>query len=1687
MRYHGGTRFQKEPTHAMDEAREPTPHALTRSSDEVRGWFLDAFPEPTPLQECAWDVIEGGENALVIAPTGSGKTLAAFLFAIDELMREKAATADLPKKERPGKGVRVLYISPLKALGADVERNLQAPLAGIAARMAAAGGAMPEVRTGMRTGDTTPDQRRSLQRNPPDILITTPESLYLMLTSQARETLRTVETVIVDEVHALAGSKRGAHLALSLERLDDLLDEPAQRIGLSATVRPRDEIARFLGGPHPVRVVASEGRPDMDVRVRVPVRDMTAVPTFGGSDLTGGSAATRGGGPRRAPAEEAWKSDRALRAAMAKSSLPASTTSPDSRLGSSSIWPYIEASILDEVLAHRTTIVFVNSRGLCEKLTARLNDLYAKRMGIARGVDADAPAAPIRSDLGSTADMSTGAPAIIAKAHHGSVSKEKRLQVERELKAGELPCVVATSSLELGIDMGSIDLVLQVAAPPSVASALQRIGRANHQVGGRSTGSIFPRTRTEIIDAAVAAEGMYEGRIEQTALVKNALDVLAQQTVAAVAMDELAADDWYDTVRRAAPYTELPRRAFDSVLGMLAGRYATADLAEFSPRIVWDRERGRLLARPGTQRQAVMSAGTIPDRGMFSVVLPEGDGAQGRRRVGELDEEMVYESRVGDIITLGTSSWRISEITRDRVIVEPAPGRSARLPFWHGEGVGRPAETGRMRGAFLRAVAAGIEGDDAEAEEGGFGVSCAVSERLAADGLDDDAQRNLVELIRSQRAATGIIPDDKTLVVERCEDEQGDWRVLLHSPYGRRVHEPWAMAVSDRIMAIYGYDAQAMAADDGIVLRIPMTETRLPGIELFAFDPDELDRIVRDRVGSTSLFSARFRECAARALLMSPIAPGKRAPLWQQRLKAGQLLEAARREREFPILVETARECLQDVYDMRALHELMEQVQAGSVRLVEAQTSVPSPFAAPLLFGYVGEHLYAGDLPHAEQRASLLSLDPTLLGELLGSTDLGDVLDADVIAGVEAGLQRLAPDRRMRGVEGAADLLRVLGPLSVEDVARRLEPTLDAEAGGATADEEDARAALEELYAAHRAFPVAIGGVELWAATDDAQRLRDGLGSTIPPWASAGVDARLQEGEGALHPLDELLARYARTHGPFSVEAAAARFGIGVAVARDGLARLASAGRLMQGRFGEDGDGRARAWVETGVFRRLRSLSLAEARRAVQAVSPSAFARFLIDLQGAGPLGEERFEGIDGLAQVIAQFEGVFLPASAWEAHVFPSRVRDYRPGMLDELLASGDVVWAGARREGDEGDGHGRAPRPRSSREREAAGLVAFYPTDSPFAPVRPDLADAPSDGPKPEGSAAPSVEAAVVEALGFGGGLFFRQIVDAARRRLAPEFVDEAAVAVVMRELMWDGRATNDTYAPVRASLEGAGAAAGKPRSAPRRRVSSRRSAMRTVDSPTMRGIVSAQAAVGAALTGRWSLIMPSPENDTVRAIALVESILDRYGVLSRDVVQLSGVPGGLGSLLPVLRQMEDTGEVLRGAFVQGLGPAQFAARETIDVLRTYEAGDGEAGPREPVVLAADDPACLYGAGLPWPPVAHADAEGAEEHEARPTRRAGSLVVVLGGVPALYATAGLRSLLSFTDDGDALARAARALVAHEKRSLKRAGAEGARKKVVMETLNGRSILDSPLAEVLQDAGLVRLPDGMRLYVSPF
>ena len=1672
----------------MDDAE-----AMASFSEPVRRWFADAFGAPTAVQAEAWQAIARGENALVIAPTGSGKTLAAFLWAIDTLMGEKARVAEAGEKWV--RGVRVLYVSPLKALGADVDRNLQGPLSAIselaAVESARRGAKAPEIRTAMRTGDTPADERRKIARNPPDILITTPESLYLMLTSAAREALRTVETVIVDEVHALAGDKRGAHLSLSLERLDDLLEAPAQRIGLSATVRPRDEVARFLGGAHPVTVVATEAPPSLDLSVRVPVRDMTAVPAFGGFAGAGDGTRQRGAGPRRAPVENAWKSDRALRAVMAEGASPA--PHPDSRLGSSSIWPHIEAAILDEVLAHKSTIVFVNSRGLCEKLTARLNELYAKRLGLdaphsevagfwaaagsgdatafgddaVRGVPTGsdamrgAPGASFRSDIGSTTALVTEPAVVIAKAHHGSVSKEKRLQVERELKAGELPCVVATSSLELGIDMGSIDLVLQVAAPPSVASGLQRVGRANHQVGGRSQGVIFPRTRVEVIDAAVMAEGMEAGAIESTRLVRNALDVLAQQTVATVAMapDGLPADDWLACVRRSACYADLGRRSFEGVLDMLAGRYGSGEVAEFAPRILWDRETGLLTPRPGSQRLAVTAAGTIPDRGMFSVVLPEGDARQGRRRVGELDEEMVMESRVGDIIALGTSTWRIKEIGADRVIVEAAPGRAARLPFWHGEAIGRPYETGRARGALVRALDGGIarasEQDEALVEHvEEDAMAPALRDRLTADGLDEDARRNLAALIEAQRACTGAVPTDRRLVVETCPDETGDMRVILHSPFGRRVHEPWALAVAHRVTTALGFDPQAVASDDGIVLRVPAAEDALPGSDLFRFDSDELESIVRERVGFTALFAARFRECAARALLMSPTAPGKRAPLWQQRLKGGQLLEAARREEDFPIVLEALRECLQDVFDLSALREVMDGLASGSIKMSEVRTAAPSPFAAPLVFGYLGEHLYEGDLPHAERQASLLSVDPTLLGELLGTGAVEDMLDTEVVARTVAELQRTADGWKARGAEGVADLLRELGPLTVEEITARTE-------GGEVA------VLLADLEAAHRAFSAVISGEKRWAAADDGPRLSAVLGIVAPLWAQR---------EGKLsRPLDGLAARFARTHGPFDSEEAACTLGVGVALAAESLERLAAEGRLV--RLGPD------RWVDGAVLARLRSRSLARAREAVRPVPANAYVRFLLDRQDIARAGEPTLAGIDGVAQVIAQFEGAALPMEQWEREVLPARVPDYRPAMLDELIAAGEVLWAAST----VGEAH----------------PISFFPTDSPLAPLPVDAQAgvAEASAAEPGELEDPSLDAIVRHVLVAQGPLTFRALTDGAVQLAGPVARTDREVAEALQRLVWKGEATSDGLGFPRAgglaAAASASAAGGQTPPPSRRRASSRRgrslhSEARRAARAAVVGRQVASTAFDAALAGRWSALAPSGQSSTVQAVALVESLLDRYGVVTRDIALAAGVPGGLSTLYPVLRAMEEAGDLARGMFVEGMGPAQFAQRETVEALRASAQPADASAPASLVALPADDPACLFGAGIPWPDVAwdaagEAPAVDSALVAARPARREGALVVVADGAPVLWAAPRLKSLLAFSADEKLLEAAVAALVASVRAALKREGAPAARRKIVVEHFNGRDVLATPAASWLQSAGLVRLPDGFRLYASPF
>ena len=1642
-------------------------------SQATRTWFSDAFPTgPTAVQERAWAAIGRGENALVIAPTGSGKTLAAFLSAIDRLGRLDTGEAEARERPESAGGVRVVYISPLKALGADVERNLRRPLAGIAA----VGPALP-ISVGVRSGDTPARERRRLREHPPEILITTPESLYLMLTSAARETLRTVETVIVDEIHSFAGSKRGTHLALSLERLDDLLERPAQRVGLSATVSPHEEVARFLGGPHPVTVIADDGRATPEVTVAVPVENMARIPAISdrrtrmeramGSPSLG--AAGRSSGLARAGAGDAWRSDRALRRAMAAGQVEQSGRTGSAGASrvpgsagparvSGSIWPHLENAILDQILAHRTTLVFVNSRGACERLTARLNEAYAARGGsenagepeprlashAAPPSETQAPVHRESWEMGTAAHtepIPQGAP-VIARAHHGSVSKEQRLDVERRLASGELRCVVATASLELGIDIGSIDLVLQVAPPPSVAAGLQRV------------------ERTHLVDAVVAAEGMRAGTIEHTVLVTNALDVLAQQTVAAVSAGDLTADGWFATVTRAAPYASLPRRAFESVLTLLSGGFSSADLSDFSPRIVWDRATGRLSARPNAQRLAVTSSGTIPDRGMFPVVLPEGAEEAGRRRVGELDEEMVNESSPGDIITLGTSSWRIRQITGDRVVVDPAEGRSARLPFWRGEGLGRPAATGLAKGAFLREAQAGLE------EPGSTGESEAeqvLRRRLMDAGLDAHAQDNLVALLREQCCATGVLPTDETLVLERNRDESGSWRLIIHSTLGRRVHEPWTMAIRERVQQVLGIKPQVIAADDGIVLQIPVLEGRLPGAELVVFDPLEVSALVRGRIDETALFAARFRECAARALLMPTTRPGHRTPLWLQRVKAGQLLEATRQFQDFPVSVEAARECLQEYYDLPALTGLMERLGSGRVRVVEADTTEPSPFAHPLLFGYTSTLLYQEDLPHAEHRARLLSLDPQVLDALLGDGGLAGLLDDEVMAEVEAELQHLVSGRRARAdAEGIADLLRELGPLTDTELVERCEDTGDS--GGDDVQEDSGvanglpaavRSAVDELADAGRALRVTIGGREHWARIEDAGGLHLALGTAIPESAAEqtaldGVNGAAARISAARSPLNDLVLRHARVHTLITPGQVAEAFGIGASAAEAALRELAGDGSLVS--LGEAG------WMESSVFARVRNRSLARARAAVAPVAPEVLQRLVLERAGLDEAGS----GVDALAEALAALEGVWLPADLWESVVLPARVADYRPAMLDELIASGEVVWqarpgeelaSGQRGSGRTGPGERGSAAPAGADDVVALGEIAFFPTDSALAPV-------------------------VGDALAWAGP----------RTEQDGDLNEEGSEDERWR-LVREGAATGRSFEPVRRSLE----PAPKVHRAPARRVRSRRSRRSMVAMPQTGGQTASGRLSSVLSSTSWVRISAAPASAEERAIAEVESLLDRYGVVSRDVALAFGGAGGLVPLMPVLRRMEDTGAVLRGGFVEGLGPAQFAERETVDRLRFLgQEPAGARGSGTGIVLDLKDPACLVGRGSAWPEpalpagIGKVGIEG-EEAGGAPQRRRGASVVLIDGAPVLYASDSLKVLISYTSEREVLTRALSALATARQGALAHEGSPPGRHRTVVESLNGVSALDRAVSDLLRQAGFVSDPRGMRLAVGPY
>ncbi len=1295
--------------------------ALDSFRPETRAWFERNFAAPTPAQEQGWPAIAGGGHVLIQAPTGSGKTLAAFLSAIDRL------TAS------PGHGLRVLYVSPLKALNYDVERNLRGPLAGLRS----------ELRVAVRTGDTPQKERAAMLREPPDILITTPESLFLLLTSRARELLRSVDTLILDEVHAVAGTKRGAHLALSVERLEALAAQPPQRIGLSATQRPLEEIGRFVSGSRAIELVDAGVAKELDLEVVVPVDDMREP-----------------GGDSR---EDGWEAR--------------------------SIWPSIYPALVDLVRAHRSTIVFVNNRRLAERLALRLNELAEEE---------------------------------IARAHHGSLAREQRTQIEEDLKAGRIPCLVATSSLELGIDMGAVDLVIQVESPKSVARGLQRIGRAGHSLGEVSRGRIFPKFRADLLECAVVAQRMRAGLIEETQIPRNPLDVLAQHIVAICADEDVEVAELHELVRRAYPFADLSRTQLENVLDMLAGRYPSDEFAELRPRIIWDRTAGVVRGRPGSRRLAVTNAGTIPDRGLFGVFI----AGEGGGRVGELDEEMVYEARAGQVIVLGASSWRIEEITRDRVLVSPAPGVPGSVPFWKGEGIGRPYELGEAIGRFARELLAARD--------------------PKVPDLDERAERNLLAFLREQERATGALPSDRTVVIERFRDEIGDWRVCILTPFGARVHAPWAMAVGARLRESLGLEVQSLWSDDGIAFHLPDADSP-PATDLFVLDPDELEELVLAEVGQTALFGARFRENAARALLIPRRRPGERTPLWQQRLKAQGLLQVARKYASFPIVLETYRECLQDVFDLPALKRLLGRLRAREIDLVDVETASASPFASSLLFDYIATYMYEDDTPPAERRAQALSLDRDLLRELLGQEELRELIDPAALAEVEASLRPFPRDS-----EALHDLLRLRGDLRVGEF-------------------DESHAAI--LEAERRAIRVRIADEERLAAAEDAGRYRDALG-IVPP--SGLPDVFLEPVPDALR---SLVARYARGRGPFTTAEASAWFGVDV---EEELRALERDEKLVRGELRPGGI--EREWCDADVLRRLRRASLAALRREVEPVEQAALGRFL-----------PSWHGIDrraSLREAVIPLQALALPVALWEAEVLPRRVPDYRPEQLDQLCASGELVWVGA--------GLDR--------------VAVFFRDDAP-------LLGRPAAAPLPEGEAHAAIRAALA-----GGALFWDGL-------LAATELDAATALPPLWDLVWSGEVTNDSWAPLRAERRYQ-----PPRPDRRARRFSRARAHR----PT-------------ATQGRWSLAAELFAGGEPDRRALAELLLERHGIVTRDSVRAEGIPGGYSAVYGELRALETLGSCRRGYFVEGLGGAQFALGGAVERLRELRPREDDE-PEPLVLAAAD-----------------------------------------------------------------------------------------------------------------------------------
>lgn len=1557
-------------------------HALSAFHPAVGEWFRAALGEPTRAQVLAWPHIAKGETTLLLAPTGSGKTLAAFLSAIDRLAQEPAP-ADPHARSR----LRVLYVSPLKALAVDVERNLRAPLAGVSEAAARLGTPLRRLEVAVRTGDTPAAERAKMLRAPPDILITTPESLYLLLTSSQRDLLASVDTVIIDEIHQMAASKRGAHLFLSLERLQAMRPErPLQRIGLSATQRPLEEIARLLGGfaktkakgraatPREVAIVDASAKKTLSITVEVP------------PPLPDGLA-----GP-----------------------LDDEEADPDAR----SIWPQVHARLVERIRAARSTMIFVNSRRLAERLATALNETAGEE---------------------------------IALAHHGSVAKDSRRAIEERLKAGELPAIVATSSLELGIDMGAVDQVIQVEAPPSVASGIQRIGRASHHVGGVPSGVLVPKHKHDLLACAAAAAGIESGDVEETYYARNPLDVLAQQIVAVAAVGiphvkavvqragksgrrvpkraargaaakeeereiETDVEELWDLVRRAAPFSELPRASFEGVLDMLAGRYPSDEFADLRPRITWDRTRGVITPRAGSKRLAIQNAGTIPDRGLYGVFLQDGndggererddEGGSGARknrssrRVGELDEEMVFELREGEVFLLGASSWRAEQITRDRVLVTPAAGVPGKMPFWHGDRAGRTLAFGERIGKLTRTVA---------------GLPAAEARQLLMKEhhLDARSAEDLLAYVKDEVKASGTVPSDRTIVVQRVPDELGDLRICVLTPFGSRVHQPWAMAALRKLRDARAGDIEAVATDDGIVFRVPGGEEP-PPVELLFPSPDEIEDVVTRELGGSSLFAARFREASARALLLPRQHVGKRTPLWAQRKRAADLLAVAQEYPSFPMVLETYRECLRDAFDLPALIDVLRGVESRKLRVTTVDVTTPSPMAASLLFSFIGNFIYDEDAPAAERRAQALTIDHAQLRELLGETELRKLLDADVVLEHGRQLQRL--DRPLRHADALHDLLLWLGDLTEDEIRRRaaVPATTDGGAAKPPIDAATVLGWLESLVRDRRIVRVRIAGEERYVAVEDAARYRDALGVVLErglPEAFVGATK---------DALTTLVARYARTHGPFDASDVAARWGLGAASVIAALERLVAAGKVVTGTFlPASTRTRSRAGVlpieysDAEVLRVLKRKTLARLRKAIEPVTVDAYARFLADWQGVVAPDDARAQRLaaaptEALLRAIAQLEGCPVPASVLETEVLPARVPGYRSYMLDQLLASGEVVWAGIEPIGAQD------------------GRIALYRADREPLLARGGPGHTPG-----EGTSTPLHET-LRQLFERRGALFFGEI-----KRTVQTYPQELLAA--LWDLVWSGEITNDTLEPVR-SL--------------RRRDERQRG--RPVPRPAHRG--------PAGSEGRWSLRRSRWEREpssTERATAIARAMLERYGIVLREAAQAEGLAGGFANVYDVYRALEDQGRVRRGYFVAERGATQFALPGAEERLRTKRPDDEDA---RTLVLAATDPANPWGSLVPWPREP-GDTPGPGRS---PQRVPGARVIMHDGKLLAWLGRGGTSMMTFLPrEEPELSHAAKAL-ADALVGLARRRARVA----MLATIDGVAAPESPLAKVLGEHG---------------